>query len=134
MDTRRLILFVIFSFSILMLWDSWQQKNKPHTPAQQQTQVEVPSVAGNANTAMNVADEKSFKLEKGQRIKVSTDLYQAEIDTTGGDLRYLALNQHRAAEVKSGNFVLMDDAQKPMLYVAPVSYTHLDVYKRQTVV
>lgn len=118
MDTRRLILFVIFSFSILMLWDSWQQKNKPHTPAQQQTQVEVPSVAGNANTAMNVADEKSFKLEKGQRIKVSTDLYQAEIDTTGGDLRYLALNQHRAAEVKSGNFVLMDDAQKPMLYVA----------------
>ena len=118
MDTRRLILFVIFSFSILMLWDSWQQKNKPHTPAQQQTQVEVPSVAGNANTAMNVADEKSFKLEKGQRIKVSTDLYQAEIDTTGGDLRYLVLNQHRAAEVKSGNFVLMDDAQKPMLYVA----------------
>ncbi|HNV88184.1 MAG TPA: membrane protein insertase YidC [Methylotenera sp.] len=118
MDTRRLILFVIFSFSILMLWDSWQQKNKPHTPAQQQTQVEVPSVVGNANTAMNVADEKSFKLEKDQRIKVSTDLYQAEIDTTGGDLRYLALNQHRAAEVKSGNFVLMDDAQKPMLYVA----------------
>ncbi len=118
MDTRRLILFVIFSFSILMLWDSWQQKNKPHTPAQQQAQVEVPSVADNASTAMNVADEKSFKLEKGQRIKVSTDLYQAEIDTTGGDLRYLLLNQHRAAEVKSGNFVLMDDAQKPMLYVA----------------
>lgn len=117
MDTRRLILFVIFSFSILMLWDSWQQKNKPHTVAQQ-APVEVPSVAGNTNTVMNVADEKSFKLEKGQRIKVSTDLYQAEIDTTGGDLRYLVLNQHRAAEVKSGNFVLMDDAQKPMLYVA----------------
>ncbi len=118
MDTRRLILFVIFSFSILMLWDSWQQKNKPHAPAQQQAQVEIPSVAGNASTAMNATDEKSFKLEKGQRIKVSTDLYQAEIDTTGGDLRYLVLNQHRAAEVKSGNFVLMDDAQKPMLYVA----------------
>ncbi len=118
MDTRRLILFVIFSFSILMLWDSWQQKNKPPAPAQQQTQVEVPSVAGNANTATNMADEKGFRLEKGQRIKVSTDLYQAEIDTTGGDLRYLVLNQHRAAELKSGNFVLMDDAQKPMLYVA----------------
>ena len=27
MDTKRLILFVVFSFSLLLLWDSWQRQN-----------------------------------------------------------------------------------------------------------
>jgi YidC/Oxa1 family membrane protein insertase len=123
MDTRRLILFVIFSFSILMLWDSWQQKNRPITPAQQEVRQEAQVPGGSANitgvtATNNVTSEGSFKLEKGQRIKVATDLFQAEIDTVGGDLRHLVLNKHRAAEAKDGNFVLMDDAQNPMLYVA----------------
>ena len=26
METKRLILFVVFSFALLLLWDSWQQK------------------------------------------------------------------------------------------------------------
>ncbi len=121
MDTRRLILFVIFSFSIMMLWDSWQQKNKPIAPAQQEIQTPVSGVAANSAgvaTANNITTEGSFKLERGQRIQVSTDLFQAEIDTVGGDLRHLTLNKHLAADVKQGNFVLMDDAEKPMLYVA----------------
>lgn len=29
MDTRRLVLFVIFSMSILMLWDAWQRQHAP---------------------------------------------------------------------------------------------------------
>ncbi len=121
MDTRRLILFVIFSFSIMMLWDSWQQKNKPIAPAQQEIQTPVSGAAANSAgvaTANNITTEGSFKLERGQRIQVSTDLFQAEIDTVGGDLRHLTLNKHLAADVKQGNFVLMDDAEKPMLYVA----------------
>ncbi|MGB7815023.1 MAG: membrane protein insertase YidC [Methylotenera sp.] len=124
MDTRRLILFVIFSFSILMLWDSWQKKNGPISPAQQEVQqkAQVPGgsadLAGVAATNHVATSDGSFKLEKGQRIKVATDLFQAEIDTVGGDLRHLVLNKHRAAEAKDGNFVLMDDAQNPMLYVA----------------
>ena len=27
MDTKRLILFVIFSFSLMLLWDSFQKQN-----------------------------------------------------------------------------------------------------------
>jgi len=123
MDTRRLILFVIFSFSIMMLWDSWQQKNKPVIPVQQEAQqsTQSPSAVATDNTnivASSAVSEGAFKLEQGQRIKVTTDLFQAEIDTIGGDLRHLVLNKHHAAEVKEGNFVLMDDAQKPMLYIA----------------
>ncbi len=124
MDTRRLILFVIFSFSIMMLWDSWQKKNAPIAPIQQDAQSSFSSAA--TNTAANVTDATAanntavdgvFKLENGQRIKVTTDLFQAEIDTVGGDLRHLVLNKHRASGVKDGSFVLLDDAQKPMLYI-----------------
>jgi YidC/Oxa1 family membrane protein insertase len=115
MDTRRLILFVIFSFSIMMLWDAWQQKNLPAIPTPQQVEQGIPPVATGNTTA--VADG-TFSIDQGQRVKVTTDLFEAEIDTTGGDLRRLILNKHRAAHVNDGNFVLMDDAQKPMLYIA----------------
>jgi YidC/Oxa1 family membrane protein insertase len=125
MDTRRLVLFVIFSFSIMMLWDGWQQKNNPATSIQGalvQQQVEqgaqIATTAGNNTTAGNAPVEGTFKLEQAQRIKVNTDLFTAEIDTMGGDLRRLILNKHRAEETKNGNFVLMDDAQQPMTYVA----------------
>jgi YidC/Oxa1 family membrane protein insertase len=124
MDTRRLILFVIFSFSIMMLWDSWQKKNAPIAPIQQDAQSSfsnaATSSAANATdttTANNPTVDGVFKLENGQRIKVTTDLFQAEIDTVGGDLRHLVLNKHRASGVKDGSFVLLDDAQKPMLYI-----------------
>ncbi len=124
MDIKRLILFVIFSFSILMLWDSWQKKDAPivvPTVASVKQDASIPSAS---NIANNVTENKSvpnsgvaFKLESAQRIKVSTDLYQAEIDTMGGDLRRLTLNKHRASDSQD-NFVLLDDAAKPMLYVA----------------
>jgi len=32
MDTQRLILFVIFSFSALLLWDAWQKESRPPAP------------------------------------------------------------------------------------------------------
>ena len=122
MDTRRLVLFVIFSFSIMMLWDAWQQQHAQAVPVQQSAQT-VPGETSTDSASNNTADvaannERNFKLEKGQRIKVSTDLFEAEIDTVGGDLRHLVLNKHRAADVKDGNYVLMDDAKTPLLYVA----------------
>ncbi len=138
MDTRRLILFVIFSFSIMMLWDAWQQKNAPITPIQQdvQTSSAVTSTTENgvsATTANNIADNGAFKLENGQRIKVTTDLFQAEIDTVGGDLRRLVLNKHGAAEAKDGSFVLMDDAAKPMLYIAQTGLLGTDLPNHKSI-
>jgi YidC/Oxa1 family membrane protein insertase len=121
MDTRRLVLFVIFSFSIMMLWDAWQQKNVPITTAQHETQASTSAVSGNVAdeaVANNAIVDGNFALEKGQRINVTTDLFKAEIDTIGGDLRRLVLNKHSAVDVKDGQYVLMDDAQKPMLYIA----------------
>ena len=32
MDTQRLILFVIFAFSALFLWERWQSEHRPPVP------------------------------------------------------------------------------------------------------
>ena len=49
MDTQRLILFVIFSFSVLMLWDAWQRDQRPEPAPQAQAQKQgVPAPAAAA--------------------------------------------------------------------------------------
>jgi YidC/Oxa1 family membrane protein insertase len=127
MDTRRLVLFVIFSMSILMLWDAWQRQQAPVEATQQvsnavNTQATTVSAAV-ANTTVDV----DYQLLAGQRINVSTDLYNAVIETTGGDLRRLELLKHRAANNDKSDFVLLDDAAKPMTYVAQTGLIGADL-------
>ena len=138
MDTRRLILFVIFSMSILMLWDAWQRQ---HAPAEVVPQVSsnidnsVPVQTVSATTANNavIPAEGDYKLLTGQRISVTTDLYNAVIETTGGDLRRLELLKHRAAENDKSNFILLDDAAKPMTYVAQTGLIGTDLPSHKAV-
>lgn len=129
MDTKRLILFIIFSMSILMLWDAWQRQNAPAPVAQQMGETTDKSVAvpnsNVENTKINT--ESDFQLVQGQRISVTTDLYQADIETTGGDLRKLTLLKHRASDSEQANFVLLDDAAKPMTYVAQTGLVGADL-------
>jgi YidC/Oxa1 family membrane protein insertase len=133
MDTRRLVLFVIFSMSILMLWDAWQRQNAPAEAVVSQ------SATGAAVSNQNVAPSAAaaspadlplngdYKLQSAQRIQVTTDLFKADIETTGGDLRRLELLKHRASEDDKSNFVMMDDASKPMLYVAQTGLIGADL-------
>lgn len=133
MDTKRLVLFVIFSMSILMLWDAWQTHNAPVVVTRINTTNLTETVPGQevsavgANNAINATVETGYKLLTSQRIRVTTDLYQADIETIGGDLRKLELLKHRASENESSNFVLLDDAAKPMLYVAQTGLIGADL-------
>lgn len=139
MDTKRLILFIIFSMSTLMLWDAWQRHNAPAPVSQQPDQTTNQSTAGAADVVNNTTSSdiavNNFTLTKGQRISVSTDLYQADIETTGGDLRKLVLLKHRANDSDKANFVLLDDAAKPMTYVAQTGLfgTGVDLPNHKTV-
>jgi YidC/Oxa1 family membrane protein insertase len=122
MDTRRLVLFVIFSMSILMLWESWQQKNAP-IPVQSTKQQLDASVPSNISDTVSVTEpvnsiDNSVQLLSTGRIHVKTDMYQAEIDTTGADLRKLILLKHRADNSDTENYVLLDDTSKSLVYVA----------------
>jgi YidC/Oxa1 family membrane protein insertase len=124
MDTQRLILFLVFSFSILMLWDTWERQNTPQPAPQIQAQVQdVPTAsvkAGQPVVAPGVVTPaaESFTLGDGEKLHVKTDMIEAQIDTQGGDLRHLELLHHKATDDKSKNYVLLDDGSQPHLYVA----------------
>ncbi len=122
MDTRRLVLFVIFSMSILMLWDAWQRDHAPTSPAQTVAAAGSASSAAPAAVSADLPVNADYALKSAQRIEVTTDLFKAEIETVGGDLRKLTLLKHRAEADENADFVLMDDAAKPMLYVAQTGF------------
>jgi YidC/Oxa1 family membrane protein insertase len=107
MDTQRLILFVVFSFSLLMLWEAWQKEMRPAVPAgtaTTQAVVPTPSALGEAPQAKGVSVPPSpAQGEAGPRelLKVSTDFLRVDIDTRGGDIqlpRAAAAKRIRATE------------------------------------
>jgi len=130
MDTRRLVLFVIFSMSILMLWDAWQTKHAPVPVAPVASVGSVPSTEAGA-AAIDAPVDTAYALKSGQNIAVTTDLYKININTMGGDLRKLELRKHRANDNLS-NFLLLDDAAKPMLYVAQTGLIGQDLPTHNT--
>lgn len=132
MDTRRLVLFVIFSMSILMLWDAWQTKNAPPASTPISTVDGVPSADVPAASAIDTPVDTGYTLKSGQNIAVTTDLYNLNINTVGGDLRKLELRKHRAND-SSANYLLLDDAAKPMLYVAQTGLIGQDLPTHNTV-
>ncbi len=130
MDFNRLFLFLIFSFSILLLWDAWQtSQNLPAQVAAQsapvvatEAGVPVATISATGATASEVADQ--LKIQAGQKnrvgqkvIKVKTDFLTAEISTVGGDLYRLEFVQHRDAVDKSKPFVLLHE-QGAQTYIA----------------
>ncbi len=128
MDTQRLILFFVFTFSTFMLVDAWQRDQKAHAPQAPVTQVAgkkgeskseagvipvpqapsanavpatpgVPAISGPSAAPTGVA-------AGGDLIKVETDVLRAEISTVGGDVRRLEFKQHKGTLDKTKNFVL----------------------------
>jgi len=121
MDTQRLILFIVFSFSILLLWEAWQEKNappvSPAATAPADTAVPRPSQELAKAPGAGAIAAPAGALPKGERIKVKTDVIEAEIDVNGGDLRRIVLLKHGATEDKSKPMVLLAD-EAPHYYVA----------------
>ncbi|MDP2834940.1 MAG: membrane protein insertase YidC [Pseudomonadota bacterium] len=117
MDTQRLIAFVVFSFSLLMLWNAWQEHTHP-TPA---VVVGVPAAKGpEASTnALPPAPGQALKgvpqpvasaqVAKGARAKVVTDVLTAEIDANGGDIRELVFSKYRENEDENAPFRLFEE-------------------------
>lgn len=123
MDNQRLILFAIFSFSILMLWDAWVRDHAPQQKAAEVQQNRVHDVVpdrqpGVPEPGADGVRMGSAVMPKGDRIHVRTDVIEAEIDTIGGDIRHLVLLRHKATEDKTKNFVLFEDDNPKRIYIA----------------
>jgi YidC/Oxa1 family membrane protein insertase len=114
MDNQRLILFIVFSFSLLLLWEAWQGQNEPApvaptTMTAPATGAPTPSAALITPAATTTESQTSFA--KGQRAVVETDVLRATIDGNGGDLRELLLLPYRETEDKKQVFTLFEDSQ-----------------------
>jgi len=110
MDTRRLILLMIFGFSAFYLWQAWEREHAPvpppqtasapAAPAQTPAAGGVPGAAAPAQpaaTAVPSGAPPTAAAPAGQVVTVSTDLYSADVDTAGGVITRVALLQHRDA-------------------------------------
>ncbi|HEY3178502.1 MAG TPA: membrane protein insertase YidC [Casimicrobiaceae bacterium] len=101
MDTQRLILFLIFAFSALFLWEAWQKENAPPPPqpaksATKSPELPTPSAATPSASQSPVPSEVGASA--GQTITIKTDLYTAEVDTAGGVITLVALDKHHDAQ------------------------------------
>lgn len=112
MDTQRLILFVVFSFSLLMLWENWQKHDQPSAPVSTATQATSTSVAPvptlDQQRAAPAPTAVAPGLVNGARAVVTTDVLRAVIDANGGDLRSLALTRYQDAVDKKKTLQLLE--------------------------
>ena len=133
-DIRRTVLWVIFGFSMVLLWDQWQishgqkatffqgQPVKVDTssvaPSQPASDTSVPAgtvpVAAAAPAAV-LADAALAKT--GERFTVSTDVLKLRFDTQGGTLVGSEFVRYGDNADESKNFVLLDDS-KDRVYLA----------------
>lgn len=125
MDTQRLIAFMVFSFSALLLWDAWQKHNAPKLPApsvQQQpagASLTSPGAVPSASTitagkngqpaavSASPAAVPSTSSTTGAPIAVKTDTLEVELNTQGGDVRKVTLLKHFSATDKTKPLTLL---------------------------
>ncbi|MDD2545634.1 MAG: membrane protein insertase YidC [Burkholderiaceae bacterium] len=121
-DIRRTILWVIFGFSMVLLWDKWQLHNgnkatffPTTTPvtspaaasAPASSSVPAPVVQGAAAVPGQSAPSVPAVRE---RVEVTTDLYRLVFDSEGGSLTQAELLQHADMADKAKNFLLFDES------------------------
>ena len=119
MDTQRLILFFVFSFSLLLLWDSWQKEHRPPVQASAQIGTKVPGQATvpspsaptqvtpvGQHASGNAIPPAMAGQAKQEKLSVKTDNFVADIDLLGGDIVRLELLKQKDALDQETNFVL----------------------------
>jgi YidC/Oxa1 family membrane protein insertase len=132
-DMRRTLLWVIFTMSLVLLWDAWQKHNgqpSMFSPAPAKTAAPAPGAAGGpAPTATPAATgggvptpaavatggaapalPSGAPAAAAQTVTVTTDVVRATFSTRGGELQKLELLRHRDPEVADRQVVLFDQS------------------------
>ena len=131
-DIRRTILWVVFGFSLVMLWDQWQISHgkkptffpqpaptaaapAPASPAGETPAAVAPTPTGSLPQVGEGAQPLAQAVAK--RIDVETDVLKLQFSTEGGSLVRAELLKHKDAHRSGSNVVLMDDS-KERVYLA----------------
>jgi len=130
-DIRRTILWVVFGFSLVMLWDQWQISNgkKPtFFPSTSQTQsANTPTLTPSSTLPENnksidgglpqTSEKTASNSSEFQRIDVETDVLKLQFSSEGGSLVKAELLKHKDVHRIGSNVQLMDDS-KERIYLA----------------
>jgi YidC/Oxa1 family membrane protein insertase len=136
-DIRRTILWVIFGFSLIVLWDQWQVHNgRPATffptatsdavakaNAVQSAPQAVPAATPVATTAMTavpserIAQSAPQAVVPHEQVTFKTDVLQLTFDTEGGSLVHSEFLKHKEQQGGKADVVLFDDS-KDRVYLA----------------
>ncbi len=135
-DIRRTILWVIFSISMVLLWDQWQIHNGKQAtffPSASRPVATAPGVTPLPNAGSPVLPQvvTGAALPTGsahaglgaelvppkERFEVTTDVVKLTFETEGGSLVRAELLKHADITNKSRNIVLLDDS-KERIYLA----------------
>ena len=119
-DIRRSILWVIFGFALILLWDQWQVHNgrpatffpsqAPAVAASGAASGAVPVATAAANGA-SAAASPAGTVPAGQRTEIHTDVYKLTFDSNGGTLVGAQLLKYPedSKNAQSQPIVLMQD-------------------------
>ena len=128
-DIRRTILWVVFGFSLVMLWDQWQI-SKGQKPTFFPSPMTGPSAAAPATPATGAPSANSTPTPVAQapvgqppvsapaqeaakpatRIEVQTDVLRLVLSSEGGSVVRAELLQHQDAHRPGSHVVVMDDS------------------------
>jgi YidC/Oxa1 family membrane protein insertase len=121
-DMRRTILWVVFSVSLVLLWDAWNKHNgqpSMFSPAPARTAAVAgsapggaPAVAGEANGAAGALPGQAAAAAPvaSEKVTIETDVLRATLDSKGGDLVRLELLKHADLADAKKQVVLFDQS------------------------
>lgn len=106
-DMRRTILWVVFTMSLVLLWDGWNKHNgrpsmfAPPPPVTASAPpgagsagagtLPAPAAAGTAAAGAAVAGQAPAAQAVAEKLTITTDVFRAEIDTQGGTVSKVQL-------------------------------------------
>ena len=131
-DIRRTILWVIFGFSLVLLWDQWQVFNgrkptfmpstKPAVVAAPATDAggAVPAAASSTvnNSTAAAVPSQGAPASAREQVSVTTDVFKAVIDSQGATLDHLELLKYEDQADRSKHVVLFENGSPALRYVA----------------
>ncbi len=138
MDTRRLILVLIFTFSSFMLWENWQKYNQPKPAADAVATTPSGAAVPTPSASLQpkgspVAPVVSVPVSTAETFTVTTDLLKATVSAQGGDVVSLELLKYKEHDNKDKTFVLFDSKHKYQAQAGLIGEglpTHRSVFKR----
>jgi len=149
-DIRRTLLWVVFTMSLVLLWDAWNKHTGAPSifggaaprpvaasgpagadSAPARSSGAVPSATSAAPVAPSAAAVPAAGASApgaapaAELITLTTDVVRASVDTRGGDIVRLELLQHRD-HVNPGNNVVLFDRSRDRLYYARTGLATVD--------